>query len=330
MARVMARAKMLAALAAVAIGGGAVGAQAQNVDMCADPGGFCSRSVSADCLSRFGAGSIASSSEETASTQSDSCPGQLAFYRDCVAAAAEQCGGATNRVQTPRGGCAPEDARELWRDVKESAVPEELEAFAEACQGSPQARLAATRARLLRAGEAAKSSQGGGQKKQDAAIEEAAGIEPADERGVSRAGVYQSWGAYVTDRSDDRRCWAATTPVSKRPTTAAANAAGVFLMIATFDALGSRDQASVVLGFEPAKDARLELRANGRVFELFSQDGNAWLRDEKRDDELIEAFKQGDKAEVAILWTQDPVSFEFSLAGFTNAINRVAQLCPSR
>ena len=65
-------------------------AQAQS-ELCENPAGYCGRGISVECLSRLGAGAIAA----TGAGAGDACGSQLENYFDCVAKAAEQCGGST-------------------------------------------------------------------------------------------------------------------------------------------------------------------------------------------------------------------------------------------
>lgn len=73
---------MAAALAPLLLGGTAAAQSA----LCQDPATQCGKLLSADCLQRFGAGSV--------KADTDSCGRELERYRDCLAEVAATCGAA--------------------------------------------------------------------------------------------------------------------------------------------------------------------------------------------------------------------------------------------
>ncbi|MEL6979450.1 MAG: hypothetical protein AAGM38_12335 [Pseudomonadota bacterium] len=119
--------------------------------LCGDPQAFCLRFITPECGARLGAGALPAGD--------DSCAGKIEAYRTCLAAAAETCVAPGDpRTETSgaaQAGCDAEDARTLWAELRRSAQAGELEAFAAACDGRPQAALARTRAERLRRGETA-------------------------------------------------------------------------------------------------------------------------------------------------------------------------------
>lgn len=138
--------KTLAAtrLVALLIAGAPASALAQ-AKLCADPGGYCGRKVSAECLSKLGAGAV---SVESASA---GCRDQLAAYRDCVSDAAAQCGAIQAGVDAT-GRCGATQEKELWAIAAEDADCGGYQAFLEVCPSSARAAFARSRLEKLGCG----------------------------------------------------------------------------------------------------------------------------------------------------------------------------------
>ena len=131
------RIMLLAAIAALAVGDQVLAQTA----LCRDPGTFCGKVVSADCLDRFGAGPIAAAEAD--------CVGQLTNYRDCVAQAAQDCGG---QPAGAGGACDSATALALWASAEKDNNCVGYQAYRSACPKSPQARFVAARMQTLGCG----------------------------------------------------------------------------------------------------------------------------------------------------------------------------------
>lgn len=125
-------------------------ARAETPIDCANPA--CETRLSPACLSRVGAGSLPAG---------DACEAEQSAYVTCLRDVAETCGeiASPTRQSGDAGGCAPEDARQLYADLQTSDDAEALENFAELCAGTAQAGMAVMRAERIRAAEAAARSQ---------------------------------------------------------------------------------------------------------------------------------------------------------------------------
>lgn len=136
-------ARLISAVLASVVAGAAAapGAGAQE-SFCADPTVSCSRLVDPTCLSRRGAGVIASAEGD--------CAAQMTTYRDCLSMVMAQCGAGSAAAQ-PSGGADPSEALAMWNAIKDSADPDVLEQFAESYPNGPLATLARNQAATLRA-----------------------------------------------------------------------------------------------------------------------------------------------------------------------------------
>lgn len=123
-----------------------VAAKAQT--LCEDPSTYCRQQLDAACIQRerVGAGAIAAD-DVAAGTD---CAAQFDRYRECLGRVPTECG---DRAPEASAACSPEDARQLYASIETSDDRAVLEAFIEACPGTPQALLAGVR--LQRLGDAA-------------------------------------------------------------------------------------------------------------------------------------------------------------------------------
>ncbi|MEO1331204.1 MAG: peptidoglycan-binding domain-containing protein [Pseudomonadota bacterium] len=114
--------------------------------LCADPAKICGAQVPASCLAKFGAGSVAAAD--------GLCAPAFERYKDCLAEAAETCGGdpsaASAREETP--GCSFEEAQAIWTEAKADNNCNGYEAFVLACPKSRFALIAKGRLKTLGCG----------------------------------------------------------------------------------------------------------------------------------------------------------------------------------
>ena len=113
-------------------------------------GGDCQSLIPPGCLEALGAGARAIPREA-----SNDCSERFLAYRNCLA---RSVAAAPPPPQSGAVGCGPEDARQLWPGLENSANIADLETFAQFCQGTVQGQLAANRAERLQAGAASSAS----------------------------------------------------------------------------------------------------------------------------------------------------------------------------
>lgn len=121
------------------------GAAAQT-ELCEDPGKACGEQVSASCLSRLGAGSVAAAEDP-------GCAEQLSTYRDCLASVATEC--AATPGQSADAACDSATALALWASAERDNDCLGYRSFRDACPSSAQARFVESRLQRLGCGEGA-------------------------------------------------------------------------------------------------------------------------------------------------------------------------------
>lgn len=173
-----------AALAIAVLLSGPGGAWGAEGEFCKEPSEYCGKVVDVACLQRVGAGAISAKKGKA------TCDQEFLKYRDCLSFVASECSGgfgggggtqppadASQAGSIAAGGgggasggggslCAPEDARQLWTDIKDSSDVSEIEEFAKMCANTVQGRLAANRARRMKEA----GATGGGAPADDTAL----------------------------------------------------------------------------------------------------------------------------------------------------------------
>jgi hypothetical protein len=88
------------------------------------------------------------------------------------------------------------------------------------------------------------------------------------------------------------------------------------------------DEVNASSGYPYAANIMVQATVNGQQFKLFTKDETAWATDASQDAQLVDALKKG--SEITLrgtsrrgTWSEDT----YSLAGFTNAYQRMKELC---
>lgn len=156
----------------------------------------------------------------------------------------------------------------------------------------------------------------------------AAAASPAlTEEMLSQRAIFDDWAVFVDDAAPNKYCYAATLP---KESTMSRNArrGDVFLMISTFPSANVANELSVRVGYPIDQSKRPQLNIGGSRYGLISEGEEAWLENPEQDQEVVRAMKRGATAVVTATSERGTrTTDEFSLIGFTAAVNHVAGLC---
>ena len=170
----------------------------------------------------------------------------------------------------------------------------------------------------------AKSGRGGSGKGGQAKGNEAKG---KDGKGKPvQVGSYGEWGAF-TAQGKAKTCYALAKPKERVPATLKRDQAYVFISNRPGESV--RNEVSIIMGF-PMKDnsdARGEI--DGATFDLICKGTNAWVKDQSKESQFIEAMKRGSKLVIKASSAKGGTSTDsYSLAGLSDALARVQKDCP--
>lgn len=136
-------------------------------------------------------------------------------------------------------------------------------------------------------------------------------------------GIFHGWGAYR--EAAPRHCFAIAEPAPPR------TAGHPFASIATWPALGARNQLHVRLSQERSPRARVTLTIDERRFELVAGPRDAWASDATGDRAIVAAMRSGRAMSVeSVSVTGRPFADSYALAGAATAIDAAALGCAPR
>ncbi len=156
---------------------------------------------------------------------------------------------------------------------------------------------------------------------------------PAAAQTLNRVAAHDNWSVFVQETGGSKYCYAATTPVDTRASRGGQALDQItrdpaFLMVSTFPERDAVNEVSVRVGFPIDANQAAKLAVGSKSFGMFSDGEDAWSEKPADDPEIVAAFKAGATAEVTTISTRGTtVIDEFSLVGFTAALNDVAKRC---
>jgi invasion protein IalB len=152
---------------------------------------------------------------------------------------------------------------------------------------------------------------------------------PAAAAGV-QATLLQSfgdWGAYATDTSAGRICYAMSQPKQRK--TKGKGLDPAYFFITAKRKTGVRNEVSVILGFSTKKggEGAAEID-NEEKFGLLTQETKAWIKNPAEEPKFIAALRKGAKLEVKTNSALgNEVADTYSLKGFADALERAVKEC---
>ncbi|MCP8939786.1 hypothetical protein NK718_14755 [Alsobacter sp. SYSU M60028] len=138
---------------------------------------------------------------------------------------------------------------------------------------------------------------------------------------------FGDWGAYASDTAKGKVCYALAQPKDRAPATLKRDAG--YLFISTRPAEGVRNEVSFVLGF-PAKDGGEGSASFGaQHFAIVTKGSAAWVKNAAEDAAFVEAMRRAQSLTVKVSSVRGNESTDrYSLAGATQALDRVRKECP--
>jgi hypothetical protein len=163
---------------------------------------------------------------------------------------------------------------------------------------------------------------------------------------------FGDWGVYQTQAAKGRVCYTLAQPKDRAP--ANLNRDPAYAFISDRPGEGVRNEVSFIMGFDvanPAEAAKGEDKAdkskgkadvkapavkaatatvNDQTFELLAKSTNLWVKNAAKEGQLVDEMRKGSKLEVKAMSKKGNVTTDtYSLAGFSQAMERVLKDCPS-
>jgi invasion protein IalB len=141
-------------------------------------------------------------------------------------------------------------------------------------------------------------------------------------------GQYADWGAYTATPEGKKVCFTLAKPKSSSTNPAGRKRDPAHVFISTRPAENVRNEISIIIGypFKQPSDATAEVGAT--KFAMYTQNDGAWIKNVAEEARLIDAMRKGADLTVKGTSTRGTQSTDtFSLKGFSQAMDRVAQEC---
>jgi hypothetical protein len=139
-------------------------------------------------------------------------------------------------------------------------------------------------------------------------------------------GRFGSWQAYKTSTSGEVSCFALSEPTARLPE--GLNRDPGYLFITHRTDQDDDGEISVIFGYpvDPARPSRITI--GDATYNLAAEGASAWIADVKEQPQAVGAFKRGASATVvAVSRRGNETSDEYSLMGFTRALEAISQAC---
>lgn len=145
--------------------------------------------------------------------------------------------------------------------------------------------------------------------------------------GGQSVATFGDWGVYVSKNARGTVCYALSHPKTRLPK--GLNRDPGYLFVSARPADGVSNEVSWVLGFAARAGVDAELQIDGASQPVVTRGPSAWLKDVSQEGQTVAAMTRGSKL-ILKLQSQrgNSLSDEYSLRGFTQAIERVRKECP--
>jgi len=147
-------------------------------------------------------------------------------------------------------------------------------------------------------------------------------------------GVFQNWSAYSAGTGSDMTCYALSQPRAVQPR--GANRGAIYLMVSDWPSRKVKAEPQIVLGYPAKPDSPASLAVGSAKFSFFARpngpganpNASAWLQALDDNARLIDTMSKGVSAVATGISTRGTRTTDtYSLAGFTDAINKIHETC---
>jgi hypothetical protein len=156
---------------------------------------------------------------------------------------------------------------------------------------------------------------------------------------------FGDWGVYHTQAAKGPVCYTLAQPKERAPADLKREAAYAF--ISDRPGEGVRNEVSFIMGFDVADTAAAEAKkpdpkkkaadtqatasVGDQSFELLAKTSNLWVKNAAEEGQLIDQMRKAGKLQVKAASKKGNVTTDtYSLAGFSQALERVQKDCPAK
>lgn len=135
---------------------------------------------------------------------------------------------------------------------------------------------------------------------------------------------FNDWGVYSYDRSGKTVCYILTVPKTMQPATV--DHGRNYFVVGRAPGSRTNFEPQAIMGYELKPGSRAKVEIGGKEFTMFTKGTSAWVLEETREPDLIDAMRGGSDMTVdAVSRRGTATSYTYSLNGVTAALKRMAQ-----
>ncbi len=144
--------------------------------------------------------------------------------------------------------------------------------------------------------------------------------------GPALVAQYGDWGVYVSQAARTKICYALSQPKERQPASLKRDPG--YFFVSTRPGENVKNEVSVIAGF-PIKDGSDAVAdIGGTAFTLYTRTDSAWVRNVAEEARLVDALRRGRDLTVKSTSARgNATTDKYSLTGFAQALDRVAQEC---
>lgn len=138
---------------------------------------------------------------------------------------------------------------------------------------------------------------------------------------------FGDWGAFLAQGGKEKTCYALAQPKDRLPEKLKRDPAYVF--ISSRPGENIHNEVSIIMGFPMKDGGDAQADVAGTSFDLVAKGTNAWVKNPAQEAEFINAMKKSAKLVVKATSIKGNMTTDsYSLAGLTQALERVQKECP--
>ncbi|MDB5511686.1 MAG: hypothetical protein JWR08_1169 [Enterovirga sp.] len=139
--------------------------------------------------------------------------------------------------------------------------------------------------------------------------------------------TYNDWSAYTAQTGRAKICYALSQPKSRTPANLKDTPA--YLFVSFRPAENVRNEVATVLNFATKETGPAEVNIGGTGYALVTKGQNAWVKNPAEEPQAIATMQKGQAVVVTATSARgNKTSDRYSLAGFSQALERAKKECP--
>ncbi|MEP9375749.1 invasion associated locus B family protein [Aquabacter sp. CN5-332] len=137
---------------------------------------------------------------------------------------------------------------------------------------------------------------------------------------------FGDWSVYTGGSGNTKVCYALSQPKDRQP--GGLNRDPAYFFVSTRPGEKVVNEVSITMGFKLKDGSESKLTIGPQVFQLYTKDEGAWVRNVAEEGKLVDAMRKGKDLTIASTSVRGNVTTDkYALGGLGQALDRVVQEC---